>query len=100
MTRSRWRRIPAGALHTRRKSVGLLSTTLLTTFWAFAVAQPAPAPAAPAAPASTPEVKALVDRMQAFYEKVGDFTASFKQDYTYKIAKRTQTSTGKVTFRK
>jgi len=46
------------------------------------------------------DVKSLVDRMQAFYEKVQDFTATFKQDYTYKIARRTQTSTGKVTFKK
>lgn len=47
-----------------------------------------------------PEVKALVDRVQAFYEKTQDFTADFKQDYTYKAFKRTQSSSGKVTFRK
>lgn len=48
----------------------------------------------------TPEVKALVDRMQAFYEKTQDFTADFRQDYTYKAFKRTATSTGTVTFKK
>ncbi len=47
-----------------------------------------------------PDVKLLVDRVQAFYEKTQDFTASFKQDYTYKAFKRTQSSSGKVTFRK
>lgn len=47
-----------------------------------------------------PEVKALVDRMQAFYDKAQDFTAQFQQDYTYKAFKRTQTSTGSVTFKK
>jgi outer membrane lipoprotein carrier protein len=47
-----------------------------------------------------PEVKALVDRVQAFYEKTQDFTADFKQDYTYKAFKRTQSSSGKVTFKK
>lgn len=47
-----------------------------------------------------PDVKALVDRVQAFYEKTKDFTADFRQDYTYKAFKRTQTSSGKVTFMK
>lgn len=51
-------------------------------------------------PALAPDVKALVDRVQAFYEKTQDFTADFKQDYTYKAFKRTQSSTGKVTFKK
>jgi outer membrane lipoprotein carrier protein len=53
-----------------------------------------------AAPAMKPEVKALVDRVQAFYEKTQSFTADFRQDYTYKSFKRTQTSTGKVTYKK
>jgi outer membrane lipoprotein carrier protein len=101
--------------------VGFWTTTLFTTFCTFAAPQTGPAtavpPAAPAAEAkpateTRPEakpateakpasdVKALVDRMQAFYEKVQDFTATFSQSYTYKMAKRTQTSTGKVTFKK
>ena len=50
--------------------------------------------------ALAPDVKALVDRVQAFYEKTQDFTADFRQDYFYKAFKRTQTSSGKVLFRK
>ncbi len=51
-------------------------------------------------PPLAPDVKALVDRVQAFYEQTQDFTADFKQEYTYKAFKRTQVSTGTVTFRK
>ncbi|MBZ4376216.1 outer membrane lipoprotein carrier protein LolA [Corallococcus sp. AS-1-6] len=58
-----------------------------------AATKPAPKP-------MTPEVKTLVDRMQAFYEKTGDFKAGFKQDYKYKAFRRTQTSTGTVTYKK
>jgi outer membrane lipoprotein carrier protein len=54
----------------------------------------------PKKPVMAPDVQALVDRMQAFYEKTKDFKASFRQDYTYKSFKKTQTSTGKVTFKK
>ncbi|MBL8957082.1 MAG: outer membrane lipoprotein carrier protein LolA [Myxococcaceae bacterium] len=49
-------------------------------------------------PAMNAETGALVDRLQAFYEKANDFTADFKQDYTYKAFKRTLTSTGKVIY--
>lgn len=59
----------------------------------------APPPAA-AAKAADPEVAALVERVQAFYEKSTDFTADFKQDYTYKAFKRTKTSTGKITYKR
>jgi outer membrane lipoprotein carrier protein len=65
-----------------------------------APAAAAPAPAAAPAKPMTPEVKSLVDRMQAFYEKTADFSADFKQDYTYKQFKRTTTSTGKMVFKK
>ncbi len=51
-------------------------------------------------PTMAPAVKTLVDRMQAFYETTSDFSADFRQDYFYKISKRTQTSTGTVLFRK
>jgi outer membrane lipoprotein carrier protein len=54
----------------------------------------------PAPKAMTPEVKTLVERMQAFYEKTSDFKAGFKQDYKYKAFRRTQTSTGTVTYKK
>ncbi|MEW5742499.1 MAG: outer membrane lipoprotein carrier protein LolA [Myxococcota bacterium] len=48
----------------------------------------------------TPEVKELVDRMQAFYEKTQDFSATFEQVYTYKMFKRVTKSAGKVTYKK
>ncbi|RYZ34342.1 MAG: outer membrane lipoprotein carrier protein LolA [Myxococcaceae bacterium] len=61
----------------------------------------APAPTAPKpAPKMTAEVKTLVDRMQAFYEKTNDFKSGFKQDYKYKTFRRTQSSTGTVTYKK
>jgi outer membrane lipoprotein carrier protein len=50
--------------------------------------------------ALAPDVKALVDRVQGFYEATKDFTADFKQEYLYKAFKRTVTSSGKVLFRK
>src|ERR671919_2219003 len=52
------------------------------------------------APPLAPEVKQLVQRVQAFYEKTQDFTADFEQRYTYKASKRKQTSNGKVTYKK
>lgn len=57
-------------------------------------------PAVKATAPMTPEVKSLVDRMQAFYEKTGDFKAGFRQDYKYKTFKRTQTSEGVVSYKK
>ncbi|MBF5043741.1 outer membrane lipoprotein carrier protein LolA [Aggregicoccus sp. 17bor-14] len=73
-----------------------------------AKAPEAEAPAASAAPAAAPAaakktdpaVTALVDRMQAFYEKTQDFRAGFHQEYTYKTFKRKQVSSGTVTFMK
>ncbi len=53
-----------------------------------------------APPPMAADVKALVDRMQAFYEQTQDFTADFEQRYTYKAFKRTQVSTGTVVFKK
>ncbi len=47
-----------------------------------------------------PDVKELVDRVQSFYEKTQSFTADFRQDYTYKLPKRTQVSSGQVLFLK
>jgi outer membrane lipoprotein carrier protein len=97
----------------------MLIETLLV---ALLSAQPAAAPdAKPAAPTETkvaapaaeagkpaqtvkgsvaPEVKPLVERMQAFYEKTNDFKADFRQDYKYKTFRRTQTSTGTVIYKK
>jgi outer membrane lipoprotein carrier protein len=58
-------------------------------------ASSAPRPVEP-----TPEVRAVVERMQAFYERTQDFTANFHQDYAYKTFGRTATSTGTVAFKK
>jgi outer membrane lipoprotein carrier protein len=59
-------------------------------------AGPAPAADRPMAP----EVTALVDRMQGFYERTQDFTADFRQEYVYKTFNRTVVSTGTVAFQK
>src|SRR4051812_47017791 len=56
------------------------------------------APAQP--PAMAPDVKSLVDRMQAFYEKTTGFQTKFRQEYSHKAFKRTQTSTGTMTYKK
>jgi outer membrane lipoprotein carrier protein len=77
----------------------LVPTLALALLFADGGAAPAQA-AAQARKPMAPEVKSLVERMQSFYEKTDDFTASFKQEYTYKAFKRTQTSTGLVTFKK
>lgn len=85
--------------------------TLLVTSLLTAQATPAPQPPAPSNPPAAaaeapkggkvaPEVKALVDRMQAFYENTNDFQANFRQDYKYKTFRRTQTSTGTVIYKK
>ena len=50
-------------------------------------AAPAPAPVKAPAVVMSADVKALVDRMQSFYEKTQDFTADFRQDYAYKAFK-------------
>jgi outer membrane lipoprotein carrier protein len=47
-----------------------------------------------------PEVKSLVDRMQAFYEKTQDFSADFHQEYFFKTFKRKQTATGRLSYKK
>ncbi|HEX8824099.1 MAG TPA: outer membrane lipoprotein carrier protein LolA [Archangium sp.] len=90
-------------------------STLAQQVVAQAPAQQAPAPAQAAPKAEAPkaveapkaaekkvdpEVLGLVARMQAFYEKTQDFTSEFKQDYKYKALRRTQTSTGKVSYKK
>jgi outer membrane lipoprotein carrier protein len=64
----------------------------------FAVPDAGQVSALPSEP--TAEVKALVDRMQAFYERTQDFTANFRQEYAYKSFGRTVTSTGTVAFKK
>jgi outer membrane lipoprotein carrier protein len=73
---------------------------LSQVFAAFLLHASPDAGMAVAKPDLAPEVKVLVDRVQSFYEKTQDFSSDFKQDYTYKAFKRTQTSSGTVTFRK
>ncbi|MGZ6097143.1 MAG: LolA family protein [Myxococcaceae bacterium] len=73
----------------------LFSMSLLPLVLALAAA---PAPAG--AHSMAPEVKALVDRMQGFYERTQDFTADFKQEYLYRTFNRTVVSTGTVAFQK
>jgi len=82
-------------------------TTVAHQVVAQAPAQQAAPKAAPKAEAPkaaekkvAPEVKELVERMQSFYEKTQDFSAEFKQDYKYKVLRRTQTSTGTVIYKK
>jgi outer membrane lipoprotein carrier protein len=58
------------------------------------------APAQPAETGMSADVRGLIDRMQAFYERTHDFTADFRQDYAYKTFGRTVTSTGTVAFQK
>ena len=73
-----------------------LSSMSLFALLLVVAAAPAPAAGHPMAP----DVKALVDRMQGFYERTQDFTADFKQEYLYKTFHRTVVSTGTVAFQK
>lgn len=67
---------------------------------ATVAAKPAAAPSAQAAPATAPKVRALVERVQAFYERTRDFEARFTQRYAYATSHRTQVSQGEVKFKK
>jgi len=42
----------------------------------------------------------LVDRVQALYERIQDFSAQFEQRYHYKLFDRTQVSSGRILFKK
>jgi outer membrane lipoprotein carrier protein len=53
----------------------------------------------PSAPMD-PEVKKIVDTMQAFYEKTQDYEAHFDQTYHYASFNRTQQSSGTMLFKK
>ena len=75
---------------TRLHSMSLLPLLLVLTA----------GPASAAERTMAPEVKALVDRMQGFYERTQAFTADFKQEYHYKTFNRTVVSTGTVAFQK
>jgi outer membrane lipoprotein carrier protein len=47
-----------------------------------------------------PDVKIIVDKMQAFYEATKDFKSDFTQEYAYKMSKRKTVSSGTVAFMK
>jgi Outer membrane lipoprotein carrier protein LolA len=64
-----------------------------------AAAAPATKPA-PAAAVADPKLDAVVDAIQKTYEGTTNFTGSFTQKFTYTMLRRTQESTGKVTFEK
>lgn len=63
-------------------------------------ASASPAEAKPAEEPMAPDVRALVDRVQKFYETTKDFEARFTQRYQYAASHRTQVSTGAVKFKK
>jgi outer membrane lipoprotein carrier protein len=81
---------------------------LLLAAWLLGAAPAAPAPpkatqskpAPPAAATTSPKVRALVERVQAFYEHTRDFEARFTQRYVYATSHRTQVSQGEVKFKK
>jgi outer membrane lipoprotein carrier protein len=75
--------------------MGLLAAAVLAS-----LLHAVPDAGAPARPGMTPQTQALVARVQAFYEKTTDFTAGFRQEYTYQAFKRTQVSTGTVTYKR
>lgn len=65
-------------------------------------AAPAPAktPAAKKGTGSQASARALVDKVQSFYEHTKDFTARFEQTYKSKAFGRTMKSSGTVAFKK
>jgi len=83
-----------------------------------AQASPAPAASAPSAPAPkapgpsgdaatsgapshvSPAAAPVVERVQRFYERTSDFTASFEQTYAYKALRRKVVSRGRVSFKR
>ncbi len=63
--------------------------------YALAQQPPAPAPAAPAA-----DVGAIVNQVQAFYDKAATFQSDFHQEFLVKAYNTTKTSRGHVAFAK
>lgn len=58
------------------------------------------APATPATPAADQKLDAVIDTLQKTYEGTRDFKGRFTQRFTYTMLRRTQESTGAVTFEK
>jgi len=78
-------------MKTLKKALSL-SYGLLVLFSGLALAQEKPE--------QKETLAQLVDRVQAFYEKIQDFSANFEQRYHYKTFDRTQASSGRVIFKK
>jgi outer membrane lipoprotein carrier protein len=67
------------------------------------IAQAAPASASSAATTTAPAdaaLNAVIDTLQKTYEGTRDFKGSFKQKFTYTMLRRSQESTGRVSFEK
>jgi outer membrane lipoprotein carrier protein len=67
------------------------------------LAQATPAPAAAPATTTAPAdaaLNAVIDTLQKTYEGTRDFKGSFKQKFTYTMLRRSQESTGRVSFEK
>lgn len=65
-----------------------------------AAAAPGGADAGASSTRMDPAVRALVDRLQGFYEKTDDFQTRFRQEYRYKAFGRKQVSSGTILFKK
>jgi outer membrane lipoprotein carrier protein len=61
---------------------------------------PSTAPSAPMTPPNDAALDAVVDTLQKTYEGTKDFKGRFTQKFTYTMLRRTQESTGSVTFEK
>ncbi len=82
-----------------RRAVSAMETRMLALALALAVsAAPAQATSAQANPG--PDARALVRKVQAFYERTRDLTARFQQTYTYAGFGRRQVSSGLLLVKK
>jgi outer membrane lipoprotein carrier protein len=63
-----------------------------------AAAPPAPAAASTAVPVTNAEAQALVDKVQAFYDKTTSFESEFTQEFTATLHNKKTSSTGTVVF--
>src|SRR5579859_5207669 len=82
-------------------AVLLGSAALFTRSESLAQAPPAACVPAPKPTAETAAVtQAVVDQVQAFYNKTSTFQTPFQQEYTVKAYNQKKTSRGRVTFAK
>jgi outer membrane lipoprotein carrier protein len=85
------------------KSHAMLIATFLAAVASGQTATPAAAPVpapAPSVPVTSPDAQALVDKVQAFYDKTQTFQADFTQEFTATLHNKKTTSTGTVAFSK